>query len=449
MPTIVGLVFFAIGAYCFVARPDSLFGALILASVFEASSAINIGERGVQPYYIIAGFIILRGALNWLFSSRPQPIMPQRLWLLLFGSIAIASSFVLPIIFAGIPVYDPKIGIDPGLFIRPPLRFGLNNVGQAGFLAWHIATAFAVTHIQFSPEKTRKAYDWAFRTTVLFVFLQAAFQFIGIPFPDSLIRNNPGYAITDSTFGANGIRNSGTFTEPSIVGAFLLFFCVGYAEEFLEAKRGPGKMLIALAGLGAVASSGSLLATGILFTCLLIRHFPVRSFRYIRVRALKRTSGIVLLLTVPLFLVLVAPAGLRDVVLTLTVSKGESSSFINRTAADLYALELLVRTKFIGVGLGSNRASSLLTTLASNVGLPGIAAFLIFHFRLFANLPQHYAWLRWAAYALLLNMVLGIADVTIPIYWIAVLLAVTVTVSEGCNRETLVSKPPTQIQTAS
>jgi hypothetical protein len=434
MPTVIGVVFFFAGAYCFLRKQDNLFGLLIIATVFEASSAINIGDRGIQPYYVIAGFIIIRGAINWVFGIRPGRSMPRGAWLLIFGAIGVASAWVLPIVFAGTPIYDAKIGIDPGLFIRPPLKFGLNNVGQASFLAWHIATAYALLSIDFSPCKTRKAYIWAFYIVVAFVFAQSLFQFAGIPFPDSMIRNNPGYAMTDSNFGAFGTRNSGTFTEPSMAGAFLLFCCVGFTSEYLDGKGNAARVLIALAASGAVASSGSLLALALFLLALLIRHSPFRFPWHFNIRRARRLAWILLLLVTPLALVMLAPASLRETLITLTVAKGDSSSFVNRTAADLYALQLLAQTHGLGVGLGSNRASSLIPTLSSTVGLAGTLAFVTFCFQLFSSTPPEYAWLRWAAFALLFNMCISIADVTIPIFWIAVLLAVQLTANRVLAR---------------
>ncbi len=209
MPTIIGAIFFLCGLYCFLWREDSLFGLLIISSLFEAASAVNVAERGIQPYYLIAGFIIVRALVNRACGVRWNKLMPQGKWLLIFTIIAVASAFLLPIIFAGMPVYDPRIGVDEGLFIHPPLRFGLTNLAQAGFLLCHVVTAYALLAIDFSDAKTRKAYVVAFYLVVLVVFVQAACQFVGVEFPDSLIRNNPGYSLAGSGFLTNRDEESG------------------------------------------------------------------------------------------------------------------------------------------------------------------------------------------------------------------------------------------------
>ena len=423
MPTITGIIFFCCGAYCFLYKEDRLFGLLIIASTFEAASAIDFGKRGIQPYYIVAAFTIARGLVNWLLGVRFNRKMPQRKWLLIFGAIAVASAFVLPVVFAGVPIYDVKIGIDDGLFIRPPLQFGSYNVTQAVYLALHIATAFALFFIKFSAEKIRKAYLLAFYIEVFFVFAESLCQLAGIEFPLWLVLNNPGYALWENWQEAYGTRVPGTFSEPSIAGAFLVLYCVGFLAQYLAQKGRSIRLIVSLVASGMVASSSSLLTLSLAPIALLVRYSPFRFPWYINLKRTKRIAWVLFLLVVPPILVLAFFSGYREVLTNVTVSKGESGSFISRTAADLYSLQLLLRTYGLGVGLGSNRSSGLLTTLISNVGFGGVLAFLVFYFKLFANLPEEYAWLRWAGFALLLNMCLGVSDITIPIVWCPLLLA--------------------------
>jgi hypothetical protein len=423
MPTIIGVFFFCCAAYCFFFKEDGLLSLLIIASVFEAASAINIGERGIQPYYVVAGLLIARAFVNWTFVRRSNRSMPAGKWLLIFGAIAVVSAFVLPIVFAGIPVYEPKVGIDDGFMIRPPLSFGLNNIGQAGFLLCHITTAYAVLAIKCSSSKVRGVYVCAFYVVVLILAAQSVCQVTGIPFPHSLILNNPGYALWDIGGEVSGTRNPGSFSEPSVAGAFLALYCVGFLAQYLAGRGGVINLVVSLIATGLVASGGSVLTLCLITPLLLFTYFPYRPPWYINIRKTERLAWVVFLFVTPVALALLS-SSYRDALIVNTVSKGDSSSFINRTASDLYALRLLVQTHYVGTGLGSNRASSLLTTLLSTVGIPGVLAFGIFYGRLFAKLPGEYAWLRWAAYALLLNMCIGVPDVTMPMLWIPILLAI-------------------------
>jgi hypothetical protein len=423
MPTVIGVIFCCCGLYFFFFKEDGLLGLLVIATTFEAASAINFGERGIQPYYVVAVFIIARAIVNQLLGVRSNRKIPHGRMLLIFGLISVASALVLPFVFAGIPIYDPKIGIDDGIFIRPPLRFGINNVIQPCYLACHIATAFALLSIRFSAAKAYKAYLLAFYIEVFFVFAESFCQLAGISFPLSLVLNNPGYALWTNAHEGFGTRNPGTFSEPSIAGGFLLLYCVGFLAQYL-ARNGKGvRAMLALVASGMVLSTTSLAVLCLSPLPLLVRYSPFRFPWYLNLRQSRRIGLMLFFSVVPLIGVLLFSSGYREILAVLTVSKGESGSFVNRTAADLYSLQLLLETYGFGVGLGSSRPSSLLATLLSNVGLAATGVFLIFYFRLFVELPKQYAWFRWAAFALFLNMAISISDLTIPILWMPILLA--------------------------
>ena len=423
MPTIIGVIFLCLGMFCFFWKEDGLLGLLIIASVFQAASVINIGSRGIQPYYLIALFIIARAAMNLALGKQPRN-MPRQTWLLFFVVIAIASSFILPVVFAGMPVYGHEVGIDEGGTIRPPLHFDLTNVAQAGFLAWHVATAYAVLVLTFSERKTRKAYVWAFYLLVAFVAAQSLFQLAGITFPDSIVRNNPGYGISDPAFISHGLRSPGSFAEPSFGGAFLAFYCIGFTADYLSGKGGISKVLLSLAASGVVESSGTLLVIGICIFALFIRYRPFRIPWYINLARLKRLSLILFLAVAPVLIGLLVSSSARQLLVENTLEKQGSSSFFNRTTSDIYALHVFSETWGLGVGLGGNRASSMLTSLLSNVGAAGVLSFGMFYFGVFTNLPEAYNWYRWGAFALLLNMIVDIPDVTFPLLWVSIMLAI-------------------------
>ncbi|MDQ2832344.1 MAG: hypothetical protein M3Y50_01095 [Acidobacteriota bacterium] len=430
MPTIIGAIFFLFAAYYFSCEEDGLFGLLLVAGIFEAASAVNIAERGVQPYYIVALFIIARALINRVMGTRPNTAIPYAKLLITFGFIAIFSAFLLPIVFSGVPIYDPKIGIDDGLFVRPPLTLGLNNVAQAGYLAVHIATAFSLVSVRFSAAKTRRAFLFAFYFEFVVLCAQSFCQLAGISFPLSLFLNNPGYALWENSSEVYGTRNPGTFSEPSLVGAFLVLYCVGFLADYLAGKGKTIKPVVALIGSGLVASSSSLAILLLSPFVLVVRYFPFRPPWYLDLRRGKKILWMLFILIAPSALVLVASSKYRDILTTLTVSKGDSGSFINRTASDLYGLQLLIQTHGLGVGLGSSRSSSLITTLLSNIGVLGTVPFLLFFYKVFSNLPEKYVYLKWGGFALFLNMCLGIADVTMPLLWCPILLAIQLSSQE-------------------
>lgn len=424
MPTVIGLIFFFFGLYCFLFKEDWLFGLLIIAIVFEAASAVNFGERGLQPYYIVSFFVVARGLLKWSHGVTRNRRMPQGMWLLMFAGIGAASAVVLPIVFAGIPIYDAKVGIDDGLFIQPVLHLGLNNYVQAAFLLWHVVTAYATLAINTPSRKVYKAYIWTFYILFLVVVAESICQLIDIPFPHSVFLNNPGYSVWGRDSEVAGMRNPGTFSEPSLAGGFLVMHVLGFLDRYLAGRGEKFKLIASLAASALVTSGGSLLTISVITPFLLLKYSPFRFPWFINPAKVRRLAWVIAIFAIPVLLIIIGPSGYSETLLENTASKGESSSFINRTAADVYALQLVVKTDGFGVGMGSNRASSLITTLLSNVGVVGFMVFGIYVFRLFGKLPDEYSWLKWGAAALLLNMSLGIADVTMPMLWLPILLAI-------------------------
>jgi hypothetical protein len=77
-------------------------------------------------------------------------------------------------------------------------------------------------------------------------------------------------------------------------------------------------------------------------------------------------------------MVFVGSPELRDLVNVVLLEKSDGDSFKVRLESDLHSFEILWRTYGLGVGLGSNRPSSFLTFLLSNVGIFGFLLFALF-----------------------------------------------------------------------
>lgn len=428
MPTLLGVIFLCCSAYCFLTNKRGLFGVLIVATVFQASGALKFGDRGIQCAYIVESFIITRALLDRLVQGQTRKPMPQGRWLLLFLGIAVVSAFTLPFVFAGIPVYEPLSGIDLGLLVRPPLHFALNNVTQVCFLLWHVATAYAVLDIGFSAKSIRRAYLVAFYIVLFCVFSQAICRVTGIPFPDTWVRNNPD--IWDLTVAPSVTRKPGTFIEPSFAGGFFVLYCSGFMAEYLAGRGNAKRLVLALLGCAMVTSSGSLFTLFLVFLMLIWAYPPFRFPWYFNVRRVKRLAWIGFVLLVPVLLAFFASGDLRASLLEQTVAKGDTGSFFNRTMSDVYGLELFIRTYGLGVGLGSSRSSSLVTTLLSTVGAAGAITFGAFCIPLFRSLDGENFWLKWAGFGMLLNMIIDIPDVTLPIVWVTIMLAIAANVGE-------------------
>jgi hypothetical protein len=66
------------------------------------------------------------------------------------------------------------------------------------------------------------------------------------------------------------------------------------------------------------------------------------------------------------------------VITSMLLEKHQSSSFEQRTGADLMAIDIALDTGGIGIGLGSHKPNNLVMTLLSNTGIFGILVFVVF-----------------------------------------------------------------------
>jgi hypothetical protein len=66
------------------------------------------------------------------------------------------------------------------------------------------------------------------------------------------------------------------------------------------------------------------------------------------------------------------------VITSMLLEKHQSSSFAQRTGADMMAIDIALDTGGIGIGLGSHKPNNLVMTLLSNTGIFGILVFIVF-----------------------------------------------------------------------
>lgn len=420
MPTIEGVIFTPLALYFFFKRPRLLFPLLILSTVFQASSIVSSGPVGIQPYYCIAllfvvRFLFLRGQHG---EDRILSYTFAQLWIA-FAIVAIVSATVLPFVFQGIPVFDPKLTTIENVLNPASLRFQLSNVVQPLFLVLNVLVVLVATRQAKSIDLAHRMCMRASYLVVALVFLQELFFWLGIPFPTKLLNNNPGYGVVP--INAQNLRPAGSFTEPSMAGAVLAAIVAIFLWKYFAGKSSIPKAAIAVVACLLVASSSSLLAVIIVFAIMLLSYPIVRLPWFIRIAKLKRISVFIICAGV-LALLLIIPS-FRTMLLAQTLEKGGSDSAFVRLGADLFALNLTLQTHGLGVGLGSNRPSSFVASLLSQVGVVGFALFVSAASCTLWPLRKEHRWIGVAALGLLLSMAFGLPDLSFPFLWTLLALA--------------------------
>lgn len=198
--------------------------------------------------------------------------------------------------------------------------------------------------------------------------------------------SNPTYAQNFNVWAGSVPRVSWPFVEASYASAWFAAMFGGFLTMFMaDAHRHKALlgMMVSLFALGnTLGATGLLAAVTYLGVVIFAVVFGIATYPRLRGGLFYRSMlGVIAFTCVALgsYLVL-RHHGLVELVQQAlpNVLQGRSETFLGdlRPQADRYAIWLLWETYGLGVGLGSNRASSYLTGLASNVGIPGLVLFL-------------------------------------------------------------------------
>lgn len=436
--TLLGILFIPAVLVCFLFRPLYLLPLLVIASVFEAGAIFNgqLGDFnfGIQPFYLVEIFICLHLAMlsfgrEKLLPSKQVRVRGIVIALCAFGAWCCFSAFVMPHLFAGMPVLSSRNEVDE--FV--PLQLTLSNLAQAGYLTLNVGTVIYAVHMvrtRVQAEQLMKALYWAVFIVAIFGFAQFLAAQAGWDFPYELVNNNSGYAQGTEQDVGSIRRVNGTFMEPSMAGSYLAAMSCGLLAGFLSSRRQIRRLVAFLGVLSALllTTSTTGLATLAAGVCLLLLYF--RLFRRHEPSKTSVLSWVLVLLMFAVvgYIVLSSPDFL-DAVMASTVEKGESYSYWSRLAKEMQSLVLFVNTYGLGVGLGSNRSSGLITTMLSSVGLVGTSLFALVLYRigkLFSRIspPRSLQVGFWALLTMILSGIVGVPDINRPVLWCLLMIVV-------------------------
>ncbi len=434
--TFLGAFFIPAVLVCFFRKPSYLLALLIVSSVFETGSVFNgsIGDFvfGVPPFAFVEVFIALRFMIlilkgGMLLPSENDPARSIALLLLVFLVWALASSVVMPRIFSGIPVYSPREGLDVDYRELVSLQWSLSNLAQGIYLTLNVAAVLFACHVVRTlrqANKLTKALNWAVLIAVAAGLLQHLAVVSHWSYPYEVFSSNPAYSQGFDQEIGDFRRINSTFAEPSSAGSFLAAVGSGLLATYLNGRRGfrwlLAILLVIVVLLDTSATTGYAAFAGML--CIFAVYFGP-------FRRRKRTQASFLKTWIPIFCVFGAVVGvlffipnLLETFLLDTIEKAEGLSLAHRLAADLQAFTLFKQTYGLGVGLGSNRPSSLVMTFLSTVGVVGTVLFAIVLYKIVKLFPYKLApsalqMTFWSLIGLLLAQSIAVPDINRPTLW--------------------------------
>ncbi len=373
-------------------QPVRLLQLSLFASVFAAAAALIFGGFGLQPGMVpgllFTAYIFLQYAMGMRYPGEGAAIrVAFPMLLLLF--YALISAWLLPRVFSGAVFVEPQkwdpLGGDP----LTPLQPTFGNVTQALYLMINIifmvAVAIFLTRSAIPYQSIIASYLLGGYVVVGLTFWQLGNRVAGIPFPDELLQSNPGWAIVTQVVGTVP-RLQGPFSEPAALAGYMsgiALCCLWLSVRGYRIMR--PNLLLGLAvstTLLSTSTTGILtIVVGLPFTLALasVGGVPGALGRIGKTVSLLLLSG--LLVIVPVFVLKPSLLDAVNTVVELTLSKGESDLYKDRSASDQHAMATLGPTYGLGVGWGSARSSSLIPGIVANGGIFGAAMVLWFVIR--------------------------------------------------------------------
>lgn len=431
--TVLGIVTIVVVGAAWLLRRGALQYVLAVAAVLPQTAGLILGDKGFPLFYLAVAVIAVLGIPQLLLAiAHPRAdldtVRPRRgsadliaVALVIWGAVI---SYAGPRIFAGLPVFDPSLGVDVQVGALTPLAPTLGNLAQVGYLT--IAVVFLLVSGRLFP-LTRRIVDVAIWATVL---LAAARLALGAAWPLELLQNMPGYPYQ------NGSRLAGTFYEPSVLGMYLTAAAAYFAAQVLTSRATTLRGRIApVVGLGLVVlefvanGSGTALVGLALVTGLGAVVLFVRALRGGRMQV--RPVLIAGALAVAGLAVTQLPA-LRALTIGVVETKTESFSFVARGASNTRSLEIVADTFGLGVGLGGNRPSSFALFVLSSVGVLGTALLVVLIvIALRRGVRSGQLGAVWALIGALTAGAVAVPDLSTPLIWIALAACIVPVVIAG------------------
>lgn len=341
--------------YLVLRKRDMFLYTAVFFSGFSGASVLNIAGGSIQPsffFFMMFFLLTLRGNMTVRLDGR----------LILFFVYCLIS-IVFPPIFArtGVQIIDQEGDL-------VPLHFSASNVIHIAYLLFDLV--FLNTLLRYKNDGkiaagAFAAYRYGFYAVVLVCFYQMlAFRF-NLPF-DRIFR-------TGVHGNIQGTRLYGPCDEASMLCYYLvpsILFC-------LQTKRSLPSVCFAFLGiLVGVLSESSTFLVGIALLSVLAIPACVRFLSAPRSVKVWRTIAIGLLC---LLFVLVLMAGRLSRLVELFLEKLARQSVSGEERSSTMLTLIGVGLRFpLGVGFGSARSADLFSSWLCNVGIVGMAIFLVY-----------------------------------------------------------------------
>jgi len=403
--------------------------ATIVASFFQAASPLLItaGGRinGLQPAYFLLAvgfvFFVLRTLGVETHKDSPGALTLPHIFMLALTIVGVSGAFLLPVIFGGIAHVTPPRQQEAVEL----LRFGTGNLVQAAYMVCNfllfIMVARCARNGSISAAQCIRALAVGTSITLGIGFYQIYCDLLHLPWPDAVFNSNTGSAqlFDQSAVGIVqklGItrRMSSTFLEPSMLSTYLLGMFGLFALALRRWLLGAITLIALLVSTSTTAIIGVFL---VIFVSMIWRAPRNNGF------SLKAVTGLTLAAAAAFAVVFAVATGVfAPNFLGYITEKMQSTSGVTRATLDHIAINTFEESWGLGVGVGSTRSSSFVTTFAASTGLPGLICLLGFFGTLivqaYRSQSAEIRALGFALATLFVGWVLSVPDMTLALVWV-------------------------------
>jgi hypothetical protein len=390
--TITGLICIPIGLIVLFQSWPVMLAVLTIFSTMTAAAVVMLGSFGLSPGYYMVLLVLLRVVIEALRGGLPIPreLMSPIGSLLLFVTAAVFSLWAAVAFFQG-EVIVLGGGDNFELSLAAPFQFRRENVTQLSYLVLS-ATLTAVLGLRlsrFMPIELAKTIDRAMVSCIIFGHVLCMWQWLSYTFsfvkwPHDFFFSNTSYAPREDQVLLDSVRLSGPFSEPSSLAVAYAGFLF-YSYHRFRNDGSVASMLLVLSTILIMLLSKS--STGFLVLGLFVAFVLAQSVASTAAGRFNWRITPAGLTAIGLAFGALLAAGVyvaehKDFVSTLLdqliFKKQQGSSYRERTGTNLMALQILVETGGLGIGIGSHKPSSFLLTLLSNTGIAGTLVFALF-----------------------------------------------------------------------
>jgi hypothetical protein len=401
--TSTGLICIPIGLVAFFMAWCWMLAVLLIFSTMSAAAVVMIGSVGLSPGYYMILLAILRVLIGALRDGLPisREILPPLGSLVLFLVAAVISLWAAGVFFQGNVIV--LNGSDQfQLTLAAPFQFRRENVTQLCYLAVSVTLTIALG-VRLSRVRSHdlaEMIDYAMISCIIFTDLLCLWHWLShntsfIAWPHDFFFSNKSYAPREDQVMLDEVRLSGPFSEPSSLAAAYGGFLF-YSLQRFRIDGSVTSMLLVLSNilvLFLTKSSTGLLLIGLFVVVVLAKPIVqalTGSLRSPRITPAGLTAiGLAFAATLAMSWYVVAHkefvSNLFD---ALIFKKQESSSYRERSGSNLMALQILIDTGGIGIGIGSHKPSSFLLTVLSNTGIAGTLMLALFLYQIM-KLPRN------------------------------------------------------------